>query len=269
VTPTAAPPDGCAALRLVDVGLTRDGRDLLDGIDLVVRPGERWVVLGANGSGKTSLLAIAALRLHPSRGDVEVLGQRLGRTDVRTLRGRVGFASQAMADALRPELCARDVVMTAKRGALEPWWHRWDDADRAEADRCLARMGLGRFAERPFGTLSSGERQRVLVARTLMGGPALVLLDEPSAGLDLGARERLVGDLSMLAADPATAPVVLVTHHLEEVPRAFTSALVLREGRALASGPLPEVLTGPVLSEAFGLPLAVHHHAGRWSATTG
>ena len=256
------------ALRLSGVGLTRAGRHLLDGIDLTVHADERWVVLGANGSGKTSLLAIAALRLHPSRGDVDVLGHRLGRTDVRRLRRSVGFASAALADALRPELVARDVVMTALHGALEPWWHTWTQADRDEAHDCLARMGLDAFADRPFGTLSSGERQRVLVARTLMGGPALVLLDEPSAGLDLGARERPVPDLARLAREPATAPVVLVTHHLEEVPAGFTHGLVLRDGRALASGVLADVLTGPVLSEAFGLPLSVHHRAGRWTATT-
>lgn len=256
-----------AALRLEEVGLTRDGRDLLDGIDLVVGRDERWVVLGSNGSGKTSLLAIAALRLHPSRGRVAVLGHELGRSDVRRLRRRVGFASQALADALRPDLSARDVVMTAKRGALEPWWHQWDDDDRDEAAGCLARMGLAPFAERAFGTLSSGERQRVLVARTLMGSPGLVLLDEPSAGLDLGARERLVGDLGRLAADPATSPVVLVTHHLEEVPAGFTHALVLRGGRTLAQGPLATTLTGDVLGEAFDVSVEVHHHAGRWMAT--
>ena len=257
------------ALCLRGVGLTREARSLLDDVDLTVQTGERWVVLGPNGSGKTSLLAIAALRLHPSRGEVAVLGQRLGRTDVRRLRRRIGFASQALADALRPDLSATDVVMTAKHGALEPWWHTWDDADRAEARECLGRMGLGGFAARTFGTLSSGERQRVLVARTLMAAPGLVLLDEPSAGLDLGARERLVADLGALAGDAATAPVVLVTHHLEEVPAGFTHALVLRDGRVLASGPLHETLTGPVLGEAFGLPLTVRHHGGRWSATTG
>lgn len=257
-----------AALRLEAVGLTRDGRHLLDEVDLTVAPRERWVVLGANGSGKTSLLAIAALRLHPSRGQVEVLDHVLGRSDVRRLRHRVGFASQALTDALRPDLSARDVVMTARHGALEPWWHRWDDADREEATACLGRMGLAALASRAFGTLSSGERQRVLVARTLMGDPGLVLLDEPSAGLDLGARERLVSDLGRLAADETTAPVVLVTHHLEEVPSSFTHALVLRGGRVLARGPLVETLTGEVLGDAFGLHLDVRHHAGRWSATT-
>lgn len=256
------------ALRLCGIGLRREGRALLHEVDLVVRPDERWVVLGPNGSGKTSLLAIAALRLHPTSGTVEVLGGTLGRTDLRTLRGRVGFASASLADALRGELSALDVVMTAKRGALEPWWHRWDDEDRAEARRCLARMGLAAFAGRTFATLSSGERQRVLVARTLMGGPGVVLLDEPCAGLDLGARERLVADLGRLALDPASAPVVLVTHHLEEVPTGFTHALVLRGGTVLTAGPIERALTGGVLGEAFGIDLEVHRNAGRWSATT-
>ena len=235
------------ALRLADVGLTRDGRHLLDDVDLVVERDQRWVILGPNGSGKTSLLAIAALRLHPSRGEVDVLGQRLGRIDVRRLRRRIGFASQALTDALRPELTAGDVVMTAKRGALEPWWDAWDDADRSEARACLARMGAAELAARSFGTLSSGERQRVLVARTLMAAPGLVLLDEPGAGLDLGARERLVTDLGSLALDDATVPIVLVTHHLEEVPVGFTHALVLRGGRVLSAGVLEEVLTDDVL----------------------
>ena len=257
------------ALRLGGVGLTRDGRHLLDGVDLVVDRDERWVVLGPNGSGKTSLLAIAALRLHPSRGEVDVLGQRLGRTDVRRLRGRIGFASQALTDALRPELTAGDVVMTAKRGALEPWWHPWDEADRTEAVACLARMGAAELASRSFGTLSSGERQRVLVARALMAAPGLVLLDEPGAGLDLGARERLVADLGSLAADDATVPIVLVTHHLEEVPVAFTHALVLRDGRVLSAGVLEEVLTADVLGEAFEVPLTVRSWQGRWTATAG
>lgn len=257
------------ALRLTRVGLTREGRHLLDGVDLLVGSGERWVVLGPNGSGKTSLLAVAALRLHPSRGEVDVLGERLGRTDVRRLRNRIGFASQALADALRPDLTASDVVMTAKHGALEPWWHTWTGADRDEARACLDRMGLAPFAARTFGTLSSGERQRVLVARTLMAAPGLVLLDEPSAGLDLGARERLVADLGTLAVDASTAPVVLVTHHLEEVPTGFTHALVLRSGSVLAAGPIGETLTGAVLGDAFGLPLVVRHHGGRWSATIG
>lgn len=256
-----------AALRLAGVGFVRDGRPILDGIDLCVEEHERWALLGPNGSGKSTLLRIAAFQVHPTRGDVEVLGVRLGRVDIRRHRQRIGWASAALADSLRPELTAGDVVMTAKHGALEPWWHDYDDADRAAAVACLARMGMGGFAGRAFGTLSSGERQRVLVARTLMGDTGLVLLDEPTAGLDLGARESLVSGLDALAGDPTSAPVVLVTHHVEEIPASFTSVLLLRDGRIVAAGPLASTLTSESLSETFGLPLELRRSEGRWSAT--
>jgi iron complex transport system ATP-binding protein len=255
------------ALALRRIGLTRDGRDLLDGVDLCVEEDQRWVVLGPNGSGKSTLLRIAALQLHPTRGSVSVLGAELGRVDVRQHRRRIGWASAALADSLRPELSASDVVMTAKNGALEPWWHEYTEADRDQARACLERLGVGRFAERSFGTLSSGERQRVLVARSLMGDTGLVLLDEPTAGLDLGAREELIAGLDSLAADRSTAPVVLVTHHVEEIPPSFTSVLLLREGRIVAAGPLEATLTSDLLSETFGLTLDLRRSDGRWSAT--
>ena len=189
------------------------------------------MVLGRNGSGKSSLLRIASLYLHPSEGTVDVLGQRLGRTDVRVLRTRIGVASSGMADMLRSDLTPVDVVMTAKNAALEPWWHHYDDADRARAVTCLEQLGIGHLAHRSFATLSSGERQRVLLARTLMPEPGLLLLDEPTAGLDLAGREDLVAGLADLAADPTTPATVLVTHHVEEIPRGFTHLLLLAEGR--------------------------------------
>ncbi|HEX4903877.1 MAG TPA: ATP-binding cassette domain-containing protein [Acidimicrobiales bacterium] len=254
------------ALRLIGVGLTRDGRDLLDGIDWEVGPGDRWVVLGPNGSGKTSLVRVASFQTHPSRGDVEVLGQRLGRVNIWDLRNRIGLASSALADQLRPQLTASDVVVTQLHGALEPWWHTYSDDDRAQAQRCLDRMGVGAYADREIGTLSSGERQRVLLARTLMGDPGVVLLDEPSANLDLGGREGLVQSLSDLAADPSAPPIVFVTHHVEEIPPGFTSLLLLREGRIEASGPLAETLTESALSELFGVKLRLRLDDGRYSA---
>lgn len=254
------------ALSLRGVGLTRDGRDLLDGIDWEVRPGTGWVVLGANGSGKTSLVRIASLYEHPSRGTVEVLGERLGRTDVRTLRRRIGLVSHAMVDLVRPTLTATEVVMCARHAALEPWWHTYDDADVDRARGLLRDDGLGRLVDRPFGSLSSGERQRVLLARTRMTEPGLVLLDEPTAGLDLGGREELVDALDRLRAEPGAPPVVLVTHHVEEIPPTFTHVLALAGGRPLAVGPLDEVLDDALLGECFGLPLRVERHAGRWSA---
>jgi iron complex transport system ATP-binding protein len=257
-----------AALELRGVGVVRDGRRILDRVDWRVAPHERWVVLGANGSGKTTLLRVASLYLHPSEGSVTVLGGTLGRVDVRSLRARVGLASQAFADLLRPEVTVADVVMTGKHAALEPWWHTYDDADRDRAHGLLARLGVDGMDGHPFGTLSSGERQRVQLARTLMADPGLVLLDEPTAGLDLGGREDLVDRLAALATDPTVAPVVLVTHHVEEIPAGFTHLLVLREGRVLAAGPLPTTLTAEVLSAAFDLDLDLDFDQahGRWRA---
>lgn len=253
-------------LRLAGVRVVRDGRALLDAVDWTVRAGERWAVLGPNGSGKTTLLRVASLYLHPTVGSVEVLGERLGRVDVRRHRARIGLVSPAFADLLRPDVAAVDVVMAAREAALETWWHTYGPADRAAALALLDRTGTAGLADRPFGTLSSGERQRVLLARSLWGEPGLVLLDEPTAGLDLGAREDLVSRLSGLAGDPATPPTVLVTHHVEEIPAGFTHALLLRAGRVRADGPLAEVLTAEALSAVFGIPLALDHSAGRYAA---
>ncbi len=245
----------------------RDDRAILDGISWSVHADERWVVLGANGSGKTTLVRIAAFFEHPSAGEVTLLGERLGRTDVRVLRRRVGYASAKLAADLRPQLTAIDVVMTAKNAALEPWWHRYDDADRARARLCLDRLGVARFAQRSIGTLSSGEQQRVLLARTLMNDPDVVVLDEPSARLDLAGRELLVGALGELATDPDAAPLVLVTHHVDEVPPGITHALLLREGRVLTAGPIGETLTAASLSECFGVKLELDRRAdGRFTA---
>jgi len=254
------------ALRLADVSLIREGRRLLDHVDWTVEDGERWVVLGRNGSGKSTLMRIASLYLHPSEGTVDVLGERLGRTDVRRLRTRIGNASAGMADMLRSDLTPLEVVMTAKNAALEPWWHTYDDADRDRARGCLEQVDIGHLALRSFATLSSGERQRVLLARTLMPEPGLLLLDEPTAGLDLAGREELVAGLGALASDPATPATVLVTHHVEEIPDGFSHLLLLAEGRVTASGPIEEVLDAERLSACFGLPLGLERRHGRWWA---
>ena len=254
------------ALQCTSVGLVLDGSRILCDIDWTVNTDERWVVLGANGAGKTSLLRIVSLYQHPSSGTVDVLGQRLGRTDVRTLRERIAFSSPALAAKLEPTMTAAEVVMTARYAALAPWWHRYEHADRERALALLDRFGCRPLADHLFPTLSAGERQRVLLARALMRDPELILLDEPTAGLDIGGREQLLADLATLAGASASAPVVLVTHHLEEIPPGFTHALVLRNGETISSGPIGKTLTDAVLSECFAVALRVEHSDGRFTA---
>ncbi|MEY2403966.1 MAG: iron complex transport system ATP-binding protein [Acidimicrobiaceae bacterium] len=257
------------ALALTNVGLVRGETTILDDINWAVSEGERWILLGANGSGKTSLIRIASLYLHPSSGEVDVLGQRLGRVDVRRHRRRIGVVSASFADLLRPGLTATEIVMTAKYAALEPWWHHYEDADRARAVELLSRFGCAELADHPFATLSSGERQRVQLARTLMTDPGLLLLDEPTAGLDLGGREDLVRRLSTLAADPATPATVLVTHHVDEIPPGYGHVLLLRDGRVTAAGAIDDVLTSSALSDCFGLDVTLERRNGRFFAFAG
>ncbi len=249
---------------LDEVTVRRNGTTMLAGVSWRVFPDQNWVVVGHNGSGKTTLLRVASLYLHPTEGTVRVLGETLGRTDVRSLRARIGVASQALADQLRGDLEARDVVMTGRHGALEPWWHTYDDADRDKAVFELDRVGVGHLAARRFGTLSAGERQRVQLARTLMADPALLLLDEPAAGLDLAGREDLVDRLADLAADDTAPPIVLVTHHTEEIPDHFTHAMLLSDGRIVEAGPIGDVIDEATLSAAFGLTLRLERRDGRW-----
>jgi iron complex transport system ATP-binding protein len=254
-------------LQLTAVRLIRDDRVILDQIDWTVEADQRWLVLGANGSGKTTLLRIASLYLHPSSGEVRVLGETLGETDVRALRRRIGVASAALTAELRPELTATEIVMTAKNAALEPWWHRYTADDRAKAVECLDRFGVAQFAERSLGTLSSGEQQRVMLARSIMTDPGLVLLDEPSARLDLGGREQLVGALGQMALDQAAPPIVLITHHVDEVPPGITHALLLRAGKVIGCGPIEQTLTTESISECFAMPLTLERRAnGRYAA---
>lgn len=252
----------------VEAASVRGGeRVILGPLDWTVWPDERWLVLGANGSGKTTLLRLLTMYAHSATGSVTILGERLGATDARVLRRRIGYLSAALAAQLRPGLSATEVVMTARYAALEPWWHTYEEADRQQARVCLDRFGVGWAAERSLGSLSSGEQQRVLLARAMMNEPGIVLLDEPSARLDLGGREHLVGALAEIVEDPAAPPVVLVTHHLDEVPAQMTHAMVLRDGGVLASGPIDGVLTAETLSEAFDVGLEVARRPnGRWTA---
>ncbi|WP_419552409.1 ABC transporter ATP-binding protein [Candidatus Poriferisodalis sp.] len=252
------------AVSVRGVSVVYDGNTVLGPLDWDIAPHERWIVLGPNGSGKTSLIKILSLYRFPTTGTVEVLGERWGAVDVREHRRRIGLASSSLRDQFRPNICAADIVMTARYAALETWWHTYTDADRAAALACLKRVDAGQLAERAFATLSSGEQQRVQLARTLMSRPELLLLDEPTAGLDLAGREQLVASLESLAADPQTPATVLVTHHTDEIPPSFTHGLLLRDGVPLACGPLGEVLNAESLSECFSHKLRLERRDGRW-----
>jgi iron complex transport system ATP-binding protein len=259
-------PEG-PVLRFDHVTIRRDGVDALRDISWAVEPDHRWIVLGPNGSGKTTLLQLATGHLHPTSGTVEILGQRLGRTDVRTLRTRIGLVSGAVTRLLRPQLTAHDVVVTGRHAALEPWWHTYTRQDHDRAGHLLDAGGLPPEAHRrPFGVLSEGERQQVLLARAVMADPELLIFDEPAAGLDLGARERLVRRLHDLATDPAGPPIVFVTHHVEEIPPGFTHTLLLRRGQATAQGPTATTLTSATLGAAFDLEVDLDHRDGRYAA---
>jgi iron complex transport system ATP-binding protein len=248
------------------VRLSRGNTTILDGIDWRVQPGEHWVILGPNGSGKTSLCQIVSFYLHPSAGSVMVFGGELGRIDVRELRRRIGLTSAALSAMMQPSLTAEQIVVTGKHAALAPWWHTYDEGDWTRTRHALARVGCLDHADQRFGTLSSGERQRVLLARALMADPGLLVLDEPTAGLDLTGREQLIRTLTELARDRRGPALVMVTHHVDEIPPGFTHALLLASGRIVAEGPIAQVLTRDRLSACFGLPLDVEHRHGRWRA---
>jgi len=255
-------------LDLDGVTVIRGGNTLLDGVTWRVDEGERWVVLGPNGAGKTTLLQIAAARMHPSRGTAYVLGERLGGSDVFELRPRIGLSSAALAERLPADERVRDVVMTAAYAVAGRWREQYDDLDSGRSDDLLAAFGVAHLADRTFGTLSEGERKRVQLARSLMTDPELVLLDEPAAGLDLGGRETLVRDLSELAMDAFSPVLILVTHHVEEIPPGFTHLLLLRDGRVVASGQLDRAMTDENLSATFGTPLQVRRLGQRWTAVS-
>ncbi len=259
---------GPVVVRLEGVRVVRNATALLDDVTWEVRGGERWALLGPNGSGKTTLLRVVGSALWPTAGGVEILGERLGRVDMRVLRQRIAVVSAAVGRSLRPAQPALDVVLTGRYAALETWWHEYTDQDREEAERLLRQAGFGgdSFDGRPFGLLSEGERQQVLLARALMGRPELLLMDEPAAGLDLGARERLVRRLARLAGDPTVPPMILVTHHVEEIPPGITHTALLKGGAMVASGPVDEVLTSQAVSEAFSLAVTVERQGGRWTA---
>ena len=260
----AADPD--LLIDFARVTLRRGGQTLVGPVTWSVELDERWVVVGPNGAGKTSLLRIAAALEHPSSGTAFVLGERLGRTDMSELRSRVGLSSSALSQRAPDGEVVRDLVVSAGYGVMGRWRENYDDVDYERAVDMLESIGAEHLAERTYGTLSEGERKRVLIARSMMTDPELLLLDEPAAGLDLGGREDLLARLEDLANDPDSPALVLVTHHVEEIPRGFSHCLILSEGKVVDAGLLSDTLTAENLSTAFGQAIALEVVDGRYFA---
>jgi iron complex transport system ATP-binding protein len=251
---------------LAGVSIVRGGARLLDDINWSVDEADRWVVIGPNGAGKTTMLQILAAHMHPTTGVVGLLGEVLGAVDVFELRPRIGLTSAALADRLPKSERVSDVVVSASYAVLGRWREEYDELDHQRAKELLTELGIGHLSERTFGTLSEGERKRVQIARALMTDPELMLLDEPAAGLDLTGREQLVRSLSSIATAEGAPAMVLVTHHVEEIPPGFTHALLLKQGRIVSAGPIDQALTAETLSETFDLALSLDIHDGRYFA---
>jgi iron complex transport system ATP-binding protein len=260
------PADADVVLRMEGVGIRRGRSHLLRDVTWTVELDERWVVLGPNGAGKTTLLQVAAAELYPTTGKAEVLGERLGAVDVLELRPRIGLTSAALAQRMPADETVLDLVVSAGYAVVGRWREEYDIVDTGRARHLLYQLGVQHLADRRFGTLSEGERKRVQIARALMTDPELLLLDEPAAGLDLAGREQLLARLAALAADPDAPTMVLVTHHVEEIPPGVTHGLLMRDGRVVAAGLITEVLTPDLLSVTFGMPLALDRADGRWAA---
>ena len=253
-------------LKLRGVTVRRETSLLLRNVDWTAHEDERWIVIGPNGAGKTTLLQVAATLVHPTEGTVEILGERLGDVNVFDLRPRIGLTSAALAERVPANEKVIDLVLTASYAILGRWKEEYESADVTRAVELLDALGCAHLIRRRFATLSEGERKRVQIARALMPDPELLLLDEPAAGLDLGGREDLLRRLTALARDPKAPMMVLVTHHVEEVPDGFTHAMLLRRGSVLAAGPLGEVFTERNLSRCFGVQLEIEHRQSRWTA---
>jgi iron complex transport system ATP-binding protein len=255
-----------SALEFTDVVVRRDGRDIVDHVTWNVSEDQRWVVLGPNGAGKTTLLQLADTLLHPTSGTVTILGETLGRTDVFEIRPRIGFASTALARRIPQDETVLNTVMTAAYSVMGRWNEQYEGVDERRAREVLAEWKLDHLSDRLFGTLSDGEQKRVQIARAVMTDPELLLLDEPTASLDLGSREELLQLLSAYAASPYTPAMIMVTHHVEEIPVGFTHVMLLRAGGIVAAGPIAQTLTAEALSEAFGMPIALTAEGGRYAA---
>lgn len=246
------------------VSVSRDGRSILSNIDWKVLDNQRWVIVGPNGAGKTTLLKVAAAQIQPTFGKAVILEETLGETNVFDLRTRVGFASSALVARIPNSETVLDAVMTASYAITGRWKEDYEDIDERRARRVLGEWNLADLADRAFGTLSDGEQKRVQLARSVMTDPELLLLDEPVASLDLGAREQTVSLLGQYAASPFAPAMIMVTHHLEEIPQGFTHALLLNDGQIVAQGEIDAVITSDLLSETFGLSLNVNKEFGRF-----
>ncbi|HEX9065749.1 MAG TPA: ATP-binding cassette domain-containing protein [Streptosporangiaceae bacterium] len=253
-------------LRMTGVGVRREQSMLLRDITWSVHADERWAIVGPNGAGKTTLLQVAAGLLPPTEGRAEVLGEPVDEADLDELRSRVGISSAAVAEQVPRGEKVIDLVMTAGYGILGRGGEEYDSFDVVRAVDLLDAVGCSHLIRRRFGTLSEGERKRVQIARSLMADPELLLLDEPAAGLDLGGREEVLSRIAGLALDPKSPVLILVTHHVEEVPEGVTHAMLMRRGTVLAAGPVREVFTEQNLSRCFGLPLIVDRRGPRWTA---
>lgn len=253
-------------LRFRDVTYVRNGRPILDGVNWDVDDSERWVILGANGAGKTTMLRLATANDYPTTGSVDVLGKRLGTFDVWELRSRLGLAATATARRIPANETVRNLILTAAYGVEGRWNEQYDEMDVRQADRVLEEWQLTTLADHPFGTLSDGERKRAMIARAVMTDPEMLLLDEPSASLDLGARERLLQMLSGFAKSPHSPAMIMVTHHVEEIPPGFTHVLLLRDGRVQAAGEISDTLTADNLAATFEMEFELSVDNSRYAA---
>lgn len=255
-----------SVISLRDVSVIRDGKTILGPLDWDVLEGERWVILGPNGAGKSTLFHILATTMHPSKGQATVLSETLGKVDVFELRTRIGLVTNQLVEEIPYSEKVIDVVLTAAYAVVGRWNESYDLWDESRALALLTTLGVRSLGDRLFGTLSEGEKKRVLIARAMMSNPEVMLLDEPAAGLDLGGREDLLKRLDLLASDPKSPATLIVTHHIEEIPLGTTHALLLSHGGIVASGRIDSVLTDSHLTSAYGLPITVHQEAGRFFA---
>lgn len=253
-------------LDLNNVTVMRDKKPVLSNVDWQVESDQRWVIIGPNGAGKTTLLRVAAAQIQPSSGKAVVLDETLGEVNVFELRTRIGFASNALSSHIPNSETVLNSVMTASYAVTGRWNEQYDDVDVRRAMRVLNEWQLSALAERAFGTLSDGERKRAQIARAVMPDPELLLLDEPVASLDLAAREQTISVIGSYASEPAAPAIIMVTHHLEEIPAGFTHALVLSGGQVFAAGPIEPTLTSDKLSEAYGVSIDVDLADGRYRA---